>query len=37
MQNDEIIKDPKKLLENLDSLHPSDIANSLKKDREEKC
>ena len=31
MQNDEIIKDPKKLLENLDSLHPSDIANSLKK------
>ncbi|MGB0990657.1 MAG: magnesium transporter [Halarcobacter sp.] len=31
MPNDETIKDPQKLLENLDSLHPSDIANSLKK------
>lgn len=28
---DNIIKSPKKLLKNLDSLHPSDIANSLKK------
>ncbi len=31
MPNEEIIKDPKELLEALDSLHPSDIANSLKK------
>ncbi len=31
MHQDEIIKEPKKLLEELDNLHPSDIANSLKK------
>lgn len=31
MPHDEIIKDPLKLLENINSLHPSDIANSLKK------
>ncbi|MBU3015682.1 magnesium transporter [Poseidonibacter lekithochrous] len=31
MPQDEIIKEPKKLLEELENLHPSDIANSLKK------
>lgn len=31
MPHEELIKDPHKLLEGLDSLHPSDIANSLKK------
>lgn len=31
MPHDEIIKDPLKLLEQIDSLHPSDIANSLRK------
>jgi len=31
MPQDNIIKDPHKLLEALESLHPSDIANSLKK------
>jgi len=31
MPQDVIIKDPNKLLEAIDSLHPSDIANSLKK------
>jgi len=31
MSQDEIIKDPNKLLEELETLHPSDIANSLKK------
>lgn len=31
MHQDETIKEPKKLLEELDNLHPSDIANSLKR------
>ena len=31
MTTDQIIKDPNELLKNLESLHPSDIANSLKK------
>lgn len=31
MPQDQIIKDPNKLLEELEHLHPSDIANSLKK------
>ena len=31
MSQDQIIKDPNKLLEELENLHPSDIANSLKK------
>ena len=31
MSQDQIIKDPNKLLEELEHLHPSDIANSLKK------
>ena len=31
MQDEIIIKDPNELLKNLDDLHPSDIANSLKK------
>jgi len=31
MPQDQIIKEPKKLLEELETLHPSDIANSLKK------
>ncbi len=31
MAQDEIIKDPNELLENIESLHPSDIANSLKR------
>ncbi|MGB1226567.1 MAG: magnesium transporter [Poseidonibacter sp.] len=31
MPQDQIIKDPSKLLEELENLHPSDIANSLKK------
>ncbi|KAB7886446.1 magnesium transporter [Poseidonibacter ostreae] len=31
MPQDEIIKEPNKLLEELENLHPSDIANSLKK------
>lgn len=31
MPQDEIIKEPKKLLEELETLHPSDVANSLKK------
>jgi len=31
MPQDKIIKDPTKLLEELETLHPSDIANSLKK------
>ncbi len=31
MPQDEIIKDPNKLLEAINSLHPSDIANSLKR------
>lgn len=35
MSQEEIIKDPNKLLETLDSLHPSDIANSLKKIKKE--
>lgn len=30
-QEELIIKDPNKLLEELESLHPSDIAKSLKK------